>query len=99
MKEATKFWDETLKLKMEEVCKHPAVDDGTKHYVSEAAWYVEHDLADGRFLNCVMRMMNVASVLKRETFYRDVYPEKEDSEEVGLLREVGKLTEQFLGMM
>ncbi len=77
----TEFWDQTLKPKMMEVCKREDLDAASVHYISQAIFYVEHDLADGKGDDMTkFRLMNVNIVLHRQSFYDDVIKDNESLE-------------------
>lgn len=89
----SKYYDKILLPKARECMSHPGVDTTTKWYISQAMWYINHDLADER--NPVLRIVSVAGTLTDDHFYDKVYPEDEKLEVVKLLRQLGQLAKEF----
>jgi len=89
-----RFWDEKLKPKLAEVLKREDLDGASKFYLSQAAWYVEHDLADGR--SPKIRLLQAQGTLNDQSFYDNVIKDNIELEEA--LREVATLIGELMGL-
>lgn len=93
MKEAERFWDEILKLKLSELLKKFDETDKLSHYyLGQAMFYVEHDLADGR--DPRFRLLQCRGVFNEEGF-------QSISKFAGFkdeIKEAGEMIDTFLEM-
>jgi hypothetical protein len=95
MLKVSKRYDTTFSQKAKACIEHPDVDETSKRFISQAVWYVNHDLADER--NPAVRIQPVADTLNDRFFYEGVYKGR-DSEAVRLLKELGKEAKELLDM-
>ena len=88
----TDFWDKIVKPKAEEVFKTCKTDALVPRYVSQMAFYIEHDLADDRDPH--LRLYPCVGCLNDEHYYERVHKDT-DKAEVEKLREFGKLLKEL----
>ena len=88
--ELKEFWEGTLKPRMKELHKkfHTA-DPLSAHYLGQAMFYVDHDLANGR--DPIHKLQHCWGVFKGESFR-----EKEFARFRDLIAEASDLIEQFM---
>lgn len=93
MSKISEHWDKVLKPKLNELLeKFDKVDKLSQYYLSQAMWYVEHDLADGR--DPRHRLLQCWDVFKEESF-RDI---KEFTEFKDLIKESADMIGTYLNM-
>ena len=94
MSKQSKFWDETLKPKLQEVHKaFEGIDGVSQHYIGSAMFYVEHDLADDR--DPRFRILQVQGTFSDQGF---LALWKEHPELQKKIQDVCPLIKEFMGI-